>query len=183
MQRFLVIGCGGAGKTTVARQIAARTGLPLVHLDQLYWHPGWIPTPNAEWDRQVQALIGQEAWVMDGNYGRTLPQRLAAADTVVFLDLPRLVCSWRIIKRQLQHWGRSRADVAPGCPERLTLEFLVWIWTYRERRRPDIVRRLGEVRDAKQVFILTHAADVRRFIASLAPPPRVPPRHPVTREG
>src|SRR5687767_5604500 len=145
LKRVLIIGSGGSGKTTVARELAARTGLPLVHLDQLFWHPGWVPTPDDEWDALIQRLIAQEQWIMDGNYGRTLSVRLAAADTIIFLDLPRLVCTWRIIVRRFRHFGRSRPDVAPGCPERLTWEFVNWVWTYPARRRPDVLRRLQQV--------------------------------------
>lgn len=151
----------------MAREIAARTGLPLIHLDQLFWHPGWVPTPDDEWDRRIAGLIAQDAWIMDGNYGRTLPTRLAAADTVVFLDMPPLVCSWRIMKRRLRHVGGTRTDVAPGCPERLTWEFVNWVWTYHARRRPEILQRLEAVRGSKKVFILRSDEDVRDFTSSL----------------
>src|SRR4051794_905502 len=108
MRRVLVIGSGGAGKTTLARRLAERTGLPLVHLDMLYWHAGWVPTGEPEWDRIIEELVSRDAWVMDGNYGRTLDRRLAACDTVIFLDLPRLVCLWRVIKRRWQYAGANR---------------------------------------------------------------------------
>jgi adenylate kinase family enzyme len=164
VKRVLVIGSGGAGKTTFAKELAARTGLPLVHLDQLFWHPGWVPTPDPDWDRLVAELCAHERWIMDGNYGRTLPVRLAAADTVVFLNLPRIVCTWRVLKRQLRYFGRTRPDSAPGCPERLTWEFVWWVWTYPRRRRPDILRRLEAVRVTKQVVVLKSAADMRAFL-------------------
>lgn len=107
MRRVLVIGSGGAGKTTLARRIAARTGLPPIHLDALFWKPGWVPTPEPGWDAVVAELVTRDAWVMDGNYGRTLPQRLAAADTVIFLDYPRLRCIWRALRRSIRHHGRE----------------------------------------------------------------------------
>lgn len=167
MKRVLIIGSGGAGKTTVAKALAARTGLPLIHLDQLFWSPGWVPTPDHDWDALIQRLIGQDQWIMDGNYGRTLPTRLTAADTIIFLDLPRLVCVWRILARRWRYFGRSRPDVAPGCPEHLTLEFLGWVWTYPSRRRPDILRRLESVRSEKEVVILQSAREVERFLATI----------------
>ncbi len=167
MRKILVIGSGGSGKTTVAKEIAARTGLPLIHLDQLFWHPGWVKTPDDEWDRLIAELSAQDAWIMDGNYGRTLPTRLDAADTVVFLDLPPVVCTWRILKRRLRYLGRSRPDVASGCPENLTWEFVSWVWTYRTRRRPEILQRLEAVRGSKKVFVLQSDADVQRFLTTL----------------
>jgi adenylate kinase family enzyme len=162
-----VIGSGGSGKTTVAKEIARRTGLPLIHLDQLFWRPGWDPTPDAEWDRTIAELIAQDTWVMDGNYGRTLPTRLGAADAIVFLDVPRLVCLWRIVSRRLQHIGRGRPDVAPGCPERLTREFVSWVWTYPARRRRGILEQLEAVSGTKYVVILKGGKDVERFLAGL----------------
>ena len=164
MKKVLIIGSGGAGKTTFARELASRTGLPLIHLDQLFWHPGWVPTPDAEWDRVIADLCAGERWIMDGNYGRTLPVRLAAADTVIFLDLPRIVCTWRILKRQLVYVGRNRPDAAPGCPERLTWEFVSWVWTYPSRRRPDILARLDSLRSSKRIVILHSVSAVREFL-------------------
>jgi len=167
VQRILVIGSGGSGKTTVARVIAAKTGLPLIHLDQLFWHPGWVPTPDPEWDRVTDELIARDSWVMDGNYGRTLPKRIAAADTVVFLDLPRVVCTWRILKRWFNHLGRSRPDVAPGCPEHLGWEFIVWVWTFPSRRRPGILGQLDATRKDKNVVVLRSAMEVQEFVSRL----------------
>jgi adenylate kinase family enzyme len=167
VKRVLVIGSGGAGKTTFARELASRTGLPLIHLDQLFWSPGWVPTPDPEWDRVIADLSAGERWIMDGNYGRTLPGRLAAADTVIFLDLPRIVCTWRILKRQLRYVGRVRPDAAKGCPERLTWEFVSWVWTYPARRRPGILERLDAVRLTRRIVILRNQREVERFLAQL----------------
>jgi adenylate kinase family enzyme len=167
MQRILVIGSGGSGKSTVSKEIASRLGLPLVHLDALYWHPGWRATENDVWDRVVRELIDAPRWVMDGNYGRTLEVRLERCDIVVFLDLPRLTCLWRALKRRLAFLGRSRPDMAPGCPERLTWEFLHWIWTYPSRRRPGILRRLASLRSDQRAIVLSSNRAVRRFLGEL----------------
>jgi adenylate kinase family enzyme len=172
MERILVIGSGGSGKTTVALKIAERLGLPLVHLDTLYWRPGWTPTPSQEWARVVAELVAQPRWVMDGNYGGTLDVRLAACDTVVFLDLPTRVCLWRVLKRAAHYRGRTRPDVAPGCPEKFTWEFVAWIWTYRNRRRPRILERLRHL-VGRRVLILTSQGEVDRFIAGLPEPTNV----------
>jgi adenylate kinase family enzyme len=172
MERILVIGSGGSGKTTVARTIAERLGLPLIHLDAIYWRPGWTPTPSEEWGRLVTELVARPRWVMDGNYGGTLDVRLAACDTVVFLDLPTRVCLWRVLKRSVQYRGRTRPDVAPGCPEKLGWEFFAWVLTYRSRRRPRILERLRRLVGQRAV-VLSSQGDVDRFIASLAVPTNV----------
>src|SRR6201995_1710403 len=115
MRRVLVIGSGGAGKSTFARRLGARLGLPGKHLDASYWKPGWVETPKEEWRRSVERLVEGDSWVIDGNYSGTLEVRLAACDTVVFLDLPRRVCIWRVLKRVLTYRDGSRPDMAEGC--------------------------------------------------------------------
>lgn len=105
---------------------------------------------------------------MDGNYGGTLDIRLAACDRVVFLDIPRLVCLWRVVTRQLQHRGRNRVELAAGCPERLTWEFLMWIWTYPGRRRGAILQRLEALKTEKGVHVLRSSREMDRFVDSLA---------------
>ena len=167
MRRVLVIGSGGAGKSTLAARIGERTGLPVVHLDALYWRPGWEPTPPGEWAARVAALCARDAWVMDGNYGGTLDARLAACDTVIFLDLPRAVCLARVVRRWLRYRGRSRPDMAPGCDERLSAEFLRWVWEYPRRRRPGVLQRLAA--SGRDVVVLRSARDADRFVAGLAP--------------
>lgn len=169
MRRCLVIGCAGAGKSTLAREISDCTGLPLIHLDQAYWGPGWQATPADRWEVVVLELARRERWVMDGNYGGTMQLRLKYCDTVVFLDMPRWLCLTRVLKRR---WSARRADPIAGCPERLNWEFISWIWNYRRSRRPGILERLARVPE-KQVHILSSRRAVRNFrhrLSDLAPP-------------
>jgi len=165
--RILVIGCGGAGKSTVARRIGDTLQLPVVHLDQLYWRSGWVPTPPDEWAHLVASLCAREHWVMDGNYGGTIDARLAACDAVIFLDAPRYVCLWRVVRRAIRYRGRTRPDLAEGCRERLTWEFVSWIWTYAGRRRPGILTKLAALPHDKRSIVLRSSRDVDRFLHSL----------------
>ena len=168
MRRVLVIGSGGAGKSTFARTLGARLGLPVVHLDRLYWRPGWEPTPLREWGPAVERVLEGEAWIVDGNYGGTLERRLAAADTAVFLDLPRWLCLWRVVRRRVRYAGRSRPDVAEGCPERLSWDFVRWVWRYPEARRPGVLARL-EAAEGVRAVRLQSRREVRSFLAALPP--------------
>jgi adenylate kinase family enzyme len=165
MKRVLVIGSGGAGKSTFARRLGERLGLTVIHLDRVFWHPGWVETPKDEWRREVGELCGGESWVIDGNYSGTLDVRLAACDTIIFLDLPRAVCLWRVLKRVLTYRDGSRPDMADGCRERIDLKFLYWVWTYPTRRRPKILALLDERAADKLVIRLTSSAEVERFLA------------------
>lgn len=164
MQRVLVIGSGGAGKTTLSSALAEATGLPVVHLDAHFWRPGWIQPSSEEWAEQVDRLIAQPRWIMDGNYGGTMARRLEACDTAIFLDRPRLLCVWRVVKRRLRYHGVARPDLPPGCPEQLNMEFVRWIWSYPGRKRPTILRALADLRDDQRAVILRTGADVRRFL-------------------
>lgn len=167
MNRVLVIGSGGAGKSTFATRLAQATGLPLVHLDALYWKPGWVETPKSEWAERVAAVAREPRWVMDGNYGGTLDVRTAAADTVIFLDLPRLVCIARVLKRYARYRGRSRPDMTPGCAETLSPAFLWWIWRYPAARRPDILARLRSLPAGKRAIILRSTAETEHFLRDI----------------
>jgi adenylate kinase family enzyme len=163
MQRIVVLGSGGAGKSTFSVRVARETGLPLVHLDALYWKPGWVESSKSEWAATVEEIVRGEQWIVDGNYGGTLEQRLAACDTVIFLDVPRHQCLWRVIKRRLRYRGRSRPDMREGCNERLTLAFLLWIWRYPETRKPLVLKRLREISPARSVIVLNSASAIENF--------------------
>ena len=167
MRRVQVIGAGGAGKSTLARRLGERLGVPVVHLDALYWRAGWVPTPDPEWRERVRALVAEPAWIMDGNYGGTMEERLAASDTVIFLDLPRHVSLARIVRRWWRWRGRSRPDLADGCPETLTWEFVRWVWTYRTRRRPAVLERLARLPASVRTVILRSDDEVEAFLASI----------------
>jgi adenylate kinase family enzyme len=167
MRRVLVIGAGGSGKSTLAARLSDHLGLPLIGLDVLYWKPGWVATPADEWSDRVRAMVAQEAWVMDGNYGATLDTRLARCDSVVFLDLPRFLCLWRIAWRAVRCVGRTRPDMPHGCPERLSWEFVVWVWTYPKRRRPEILRKIAALRGEKRVIILKSRRAISTFLSAL----------------
>ena len=170
MRRVAVIGSGGSGKSTLARQMGERLGLEVIHLDALFWRPGWVETPRDEWMALQHQLVKRDAWVMDGNYGGTQEIRLAAADTIVFLDLPRGLCLRRVLMRWVRYRGRSRPDMGPGCEERMTREFLRWIWEYPSTRRPGILRKLQEYAPGRRIIRLRSPREVRAFLASLRGP-------------
>jgi adenylate kinase family enzyme len=161
-QRILVIGCSGAGKSTIAKAIADRHGLPLIHLDRCYWRPGWVAPTEAEWTAETERLIAEPAWVMDGNYSSTMPRRAEFAEAIVYLDLPRRLCMTRVLRRAVLGYGRNRPDVAPGCPERFDWAFLKWVWNYPKRSRPKTLALLKAFPGAR--VVLPSRGAVRRWI-------------------
>ena len=164
----MIVGAAGSGKSTLARDLGALLDLPVIHLDAHYWLPGWVEPPLDAWRDRVRQLVLGETWILDGNYSDTFDLRLPAADTIVFLDLPRHICLIRVVVRSLRSFGRVRPDAAPGCRERLNGAFLRWVWTYPSQRRPAMVRRLEEVEGQMQIIWLRNASDVRAFLRTLA---------------
>lgn len=167
MRKVLVIGSGGSGKSTFAARLGKRTRLPVIHLDTLFWHAGWQETPREEWAALVEELLKGDEWIMDGNYGGTMERRLAACDTVVFLDLPRTLCLWRVVARSMRYRGRTRPDMPEGCNERLTWEFVRWVWDYPRARRPGVLKKLSELKGGQKVFHLRSTREVLRFLEAL----------------
>ncbi len=170
MERVVIIGSSGSGKSTLARSLGEKTGLPVVHLDLHFWHPGWIGTPDPIWQEKMEALVKPSKWIIDGNYRRTLGVRWQTADTVIFLDLPRWVCALRAIRRRIEYRHKQRPDMAAGCQETLFApdfpDFLVRIWQYPDRARPDILRHLGRLDGQKRIIHLRSSAEMQQFMAA-----------------
>lgn len=152
MERVLILGSGGAGKSTLARRLGERTGLPVIHLDRIWWRPGWVNCSREEFDRRLERELAGDRWIVDGNYGRTLERRLARADTVIFLDYPVRTCLWGALRRMLRYRGKSRPDMTEGCLERMDPEFVLWILEFRRKTRPQVLNLLSEWGGTAHVF-------------------------------
>lgn len=166
MERILIIGCGGAGKSTLARKLGEILGLPVVHLDKLFWKPGWVESAKEEIDEKILREMEKPRWIMDGNYNRTLSQRIKHCDTVIYLDFSRLACLMGVVKRVVTTYGKSRPDMGEGCPERFDLEFLKWVWDFNRNKREEYYRLLNETEGIEAVVLKNRRA-VKRFIKQL----------------
>ena len=167
MQRVAVIGSGGAGKSTLAVELGARTGLPVIHLDREFWRPGWQPTPDDVWEARVGELVQGDRWIIDGNYGGTMPIRFERADTVVFLDLPRALCLLSVIWRSIRHRRTPRPDMSEGNPEKLDPAFLQWIWNYPRKNRPGVLRQLELLPPSTRVVRLASRRAMRAWVDAI----------------
>ncbi|WP_270180855.1 DNA topology modulation protein [Alkalihalobacillus sp. CinArs1] len=173
MRKIAIIGSGGSGKSTLARALGERLQIDVYHLDALFWKPNWEGVPKEE-QRDVQLnIVSKDEWICDGNYGGTMEIRLDAADTVIFLDLPRALCTYRVFKRAVQYRNRTRPDMGEGCKERVSLTFLKWVWNYPKEKRPEILRRLNRLPEEKKVYHLTSKKAIARFLTNIGSEERV----------
>lgn len=166
MKRVIIIGCGGAGKSTLARKLGELTGIPVVHLDKLFWKPGWVERTPEEFDPIIQQEIEKDEWIMDGNFNRTMPQRVQRCDTIIYLDFSRVACLLGVLKRVLTTYGTVRPDMGEGCPERIDFEFLKWVWTYNKNKRERNYKLLNEATHAETI-VLKNRRSVKRFLKKL----------------
>jgi len=174
MQRVMINGGSGSGKSTLARALGAATGLPVHHMDQIHWMPGWEQRPLDARIKMAHAVHDGDAWVFEGGLSETYDHRAARADTLIWVDLPMTLRWWRVVKRLVQSYGQVRPDSAPDCPEMFhaeTLEFWKWIWDTRHSHR---LRLLKLIEDHPHLTVhhLRSRAAVRDFYARIGQNPR-----------
>ena len=167
MQRVLVLGPGGAGKSVLSRELASITGLPLVHLDREFWGPDWAKPDQTEWHARLDELMAGEQWIVDGTHIDTIDRRLARADGVVLLDYPRRVAVGGVITRLMRRAGRQRSDLAPGCRNRLDRDYVGWVWTYHRETRPRLSDALDRHADHIERRTLRSRRQTQRWLAEL----------------
>jgi adenylate kinase family enzyme len=165
MKRVVILGTSGAGKTELALAMARRTGLPVVHLDPLFWEADWTRVPQEKAEAALRVAVAGEDWIVDGSFLGAVPERFARADTVVFLDLPRRTCLRRVLWRRLRDRRAERPDLPAGAREGIDLELLRWIWNYPKASRPRVLELLAGL-DADVVHLRT-PTEVRAYVASI----------------
>ncbi len=166
-QRICVIGCGGTGKSTLARLLGDRMDLPVFHLDALIWQAGWVLPSREDIIAAQKGNSDGERWVIDGNWDSTMPVRLARADTIIWLDYPTRTALWGIMKR-LAHWrGRGRPDMAEGCVERFDWEFLRWVVEFRSKHRQRIPEKIREHGSHARLFQITRRSELPAVLDEL----------------
>ncbi len=159
MQRILVIGSPGAGKSTLSRALAKRLGLPLFHLDLLYHKPDRTTVSHEEFDTALCKILAGERWIIDGNYGRTMETRLSACDTVLLLDYPTELCLAGIYQRI----GKPRPDM-PWQETEFDPEFYTYVKQFSSDRLPGIYALLERFKHEKQVHIFRTRAEADAFL-------------------
>lgn len=166
MERIMIIGGNGCGKTTLAKELSAKLKLPLTHLDVLYWRDHWQPAPQDEFDEQLLPELKAPKWIIDGNISRTIPLRLKYCDTVIYLDFSRVKCVYGAIKRVIKNYGKSRPDMGGYCPEGFDFEFLKSVWNFNKNNKKRYYDMLHEAANVK-IIILKSRKQTREFLQQL----------------
>ena len=158
MKKVIVIGCPGSGKSTVSRALHNKTGIPLYHLDMMYWNADKTTVEKSVFLERLFAVLEKDEWIIDGNYGSTMELRMVACDTVIFLDYPLDVCLDGIRARR----GKPRSDM-PWIETEEDEEFIEFIRNYNEQQKPKVLELLEKYSD-KNIVILGSREQADAFL-------------------
>ena len=158
MKKVIVIGCPGSGKSTVSRALHNKTGVPLYHLDMMYWNADKTTVEKSAFLERLSAVLEKDAWIIDGNYTSTMELRMAACDTVIFLDYPLDICLDGIKERR----GKPRTDM-PWIETEEDAEFIEFIKSYNEQQKPKVLELLEKYRD-KNIIVFKSREEADAFL-------------------
>ncbi|NKB50618.1 MAG: AAA family ATPase [Rhizobiaceae bacterium] len=167
MKRIMIIGQPGSGKSTLARQLGEGTGLPVVHIDQIHWKPGWVEREKSEKTVLCHNVHQREEWIFEGGHSATWPERLDRSDTLIWLDFPLWLRLWRVVARSLRDYGKTRPDLPENCPERFNSELYLWIWNTRHSSRAKMGRFFDSAGEGKRRYKFSNARQVQGFLYQL----------------
>lgn len=162
----MVIGISpGVGKSTFARKLGNKIEINVYHLDSYFWKPGWVEAQLDEFITAQENILMNDSWIIDGNYSKTFERRAEQADTIIYLELPRYMCLYRVFKRYLKHIGKKRPDL--GCTEKFDWGFIKFIWTTYKPRLHKMQERLEQLSKEKNVIILRGRKQIDNYISQL----------------
>ncbi len=168
MNRIMIIGFCGAGKSTLARKMGGKLGIEPTYMDALHWLPDWTESTREHKINLLAPVLERERWIVEGSYRKVLYQeRLDKADTIIFLDINRFLCLWRVIKRRIMYHGKTRPDMGKDCPERLNAEFLRWVVWGCRLKRGKVYEELDAVRKNypdKRIYIFRRPKQAEEFL-------------------
>lgn len=165
--KIAIIGYSGCGKSTLAKQLGREYGLPVLHLDQVHWLPGWVERSLQEEKAEIETFLDQnEGWVIDGNYSSSLyDRRMEEADYILWLCFNRMLCLWRVAKRYWQNRGRTRDSMTQGCEEKLDLEFIWWVLYEGRSPRKEVAYRQLAARYPDKVAVLRSPRQLENWLS------------------
>jgi adenylate kinase family enzyme len=172
MRKIAVVGPVGAGKSHLAGELGQRLGIPVLHLDALFWRPGWVATPCGEWEALQRRELAADSWIVDAQFDDVLPDWFHEADTVVFVDASPFRCLWRVTRRRLSRGASvgTPAGAEPGPPHRALAKFVRNQWRYRTSVRKELLAELERHREGRRVVVLRRRGDAAAFLSGVDSP-------------
>lgn len=163
MKRILIIGSNGAGKSTFSFALAEKLNLPLIHIDQIYWHGNWEVTPPEVFQERLLQETQKDEWIIEGNNIQSLNQRLKYADTVFWFEFSPILCIKDIIRREIKYCGKARPDMPKECISKFQLSFLKYAWNFNKTYRERITKSLSEATHVN-VVRFTNRRQVKKYL-------------------
>ena len=161
MKKIIVIGCPGSGKSTFAKVLHKASGIPLFHLDMMFWNPDKTTVEKSVFLERLSNVIEKDEWIIDGNYASTMEQRIKACDTVIFLDYPTELCLDGVRERR----GKARSDM-PWTEKEEDAEFIEFIKNYNSQNRPQVMALLHKYSD-KNIFVFKNREEADEFLSEI----------------
>ncbi len=168
MDKIVIIGSPGAGKSTLARKLGRKLHIKVVHLDRKFWQPGWKEKPRDKRIEILEKLVEVKQWIIEGTYLGSSEPRLKAADAIIFLDFAPLLCLWRIINRHREYHRHPRHDIPEGCHDKLNLIRILKVLVFPFRGKRTLEKKLS-IYHSKQIIRLHSPKEVDDFLAKLEP--------------
>lgn len=171
--KIAIIGNAGSGKSTLAATLHKMLNIPLYHLDQYFWKPGWIEPDRTEFEKIHNALCDKPVWIIEGMAIRFFAYRIQKADIIIFVDRSRYVCLYRVLKRAFKNHGSIRSSSAIGCPERLPdLKFLKFIWNFPHNQKKQIELLCNNYKNQKKIFAVKNEKQLQEILLHLSTRPK-----------
>ncbi len=176
MKKIAVIGCCGGGKSVLTKKLSKILGIPAYHLDDLFWHEGWVETKQKNWQRVHKELVEKGSWIIDGTYSSGLEMRMKSANLIVFVDLPVWLCFYRIIKRQLRNflgWEKSlpvRIQNSNDSSKKTYLSdwsFYLYVLNFKRNFNPLIHELTGKLEEKQEMIRLSSTREIEAFLQKL----------------
>jgi len=164
MKKIVIIGSSGAGKSTLARELGSILKMKVFHLDRYFWQRGWKRETRDTRMDILQDFVREKQWIIEGSYLSSSELHLHEADTIIFLDIPPLLCLWRLTKRHLAYRRRSRRDIPEGSTDKLTMSHILKVVTFPLEDRRTIKQKLRNYK-SKQIIWLRSRKEVEDFLA------------------
>ena len=162
MNKITIIGCPGTGKTTYSVKLGKKLNIPVYHLDKVFWKNNWEHISQDEFGKVQDEIMQNEKWIIDGNFTKTIENRIKNSDAVIFFDYPKRISLWRTFKRYLMHFGKVRPDMGGYNKEKLQWGHVKFILNYP---REEIYNTLSNYKD-RSIFIFHNDSEAESFLAN-----------------